>query len=102
MRKAPKYSIPTAEWADSKIAGQSEVDRGTAGRPGQGIFATGRRLGGGPILVLFPRCLRKDVRNEAERICSEFDDVVLHIAPGGTEARRIIKDISPGAIVAVA
>jgi len=62
----------------------------------------GRRLGGGPILVLFPRCLRKDVRNEAERICSEFDDVVLHIAPGGTEARRIIKDISPGAIVAVA
>lgn len=62
----------------------------------------GRRLGEGPILVLFPRCLRKDIRKGAEQICSKFDDVVLHIAPGGTEARRIIGEISPGAIVAVA
>lgn len=56
----------------------------------------------GPLLVLFPRCLRSDIRSEAKRICAEFPGVVLHTVPGGTEARRIISDISPGAIVAVA
>lgn len=57
---------------------------------------------GGPVLVLFPRCLRSDIRAAAKRICAEFPGVVLHTVPGGTEARKIISDISPGAIVAVA
>jgi hypothetical protein len=56
----------------------------------------------GPVLVLFPRCLRPDIRSEAKRICDAFPDVVLHTVPGGTEARKIIGDISPGAIIAVA
>jgi hypothetical protein len=58
--------------------------------------------GSGPVLVLFPRCLRADIRSGAKEICSKYDDVILHTAPGGTEARRIIKDTSPSAIVAVA
>jgi hypothetical protein len=58
--------------------------------------------GSGPVLVLFPRCLRSDVRSAAREICSAYDEVILHTAPGGTEARKIIRDTSPGAIVAVA
>lgn len=58
--------------------------------------------GTGPVLVLFPRCLRADIRSRAREICSHYNDVRLHTAPGGTEARKIIGDISPGAIVAVA
>jgi hypothetical protein len=58
--------------------------------------------GNRPVLVLFPRCLRSDIRSEAKRICAGFPGVVLHTVPGGTEARKIINDTSPGAIVAVA
>lgn len=58
--------------------------------------------GDGPVLVLFPRCLRSDIRSEAKRICGEHPGVVIHTVPGGTEARKIIADISPGAIVAIA
>jgi hypothetical protein len=58
--------------------------------------------GPGPVLVLFPRCLRADIRLSAREICSGYEDVRLHTAPGGTEARKIIRDTSPGAIVAVA
>jgi len=58
--------------------------------------------GDGPVLVLFPRCLRADIRSEAQRICGEYPGVVIHTVPGGTEARKIIGDISPGAIVAIA
>jgi hypothetical protein len=56
----------------------------------------------GPVLVLFPRCLRADIRARARDICSRFEEVRLHTAPGGTEARRMINDTAPGAIVAVA
>lgn len=58
--------------------------------------------GPGPVLVLFPRCLRADIRSRARDICSRYEEVRLHTAPGGTEARKIILDTSPGAIVAVA
>jgi hypothetical protein len=58
--------------------------------------------GPGPVLVLFPRCLRADIRSRAREIVSGYEDVMLHTAPGGTEARKIIRDTSPGAIVAVA
>ncbi len=60
------------------------------------------RKGPGPVLVLFPRCLRPDIRRKAKEICSGYEGVSLHTAPGGTEARMIIRDTSPGAIVAVA
>jgi hypothetical protein len=62
----------------------------------------GPSRGPGPVLVLFPRCLRADIRARSKEICSGYDDVILHTAPGGTEARKIIRDTSPGAIVAVA
>ncbi len=64
------------------------------------LAAPGR--GPGPVLVLFPRCLRADIRSRAKEICSGYKEVRLHTAPGGTEARKIIHDTSPGAIVAVA
>jgi hypothetical protein len=64
------------------------------------LAGPGRRPG--PILVLFPRCLRADIRSEAKDICSGYEEVRLHTAPGGTEARKIIHDTGPGAIVAVA
>ncbi|MBN2072269.1 MAG: DUF116 domain-containing protein [Candidatus Krumholzibacteriota bacterium] len=56
----------------------------------------------GPVLALFPRCLRKDIREEAVRVCGEFPDIEVHTAPGGSVARKIISRISPRAIVAIA
>lgn len=58
--------------------------------------------GRGPVLAIFPRCLRKDIKEEAVGICGEYPDVLISTAPGGTEARRVIKNTSPRAIVAVA
>lgn len=58
--------------------------------------------GPGPVLVLFPRCLRADIRARSKELCSGYEDVRLHTVPGGTEARKIVRDTAPGAIVAVA
>lgn len=57
---------------------------------------------GGPVLALFPRCLRKDQKTLMIEICGKFPDVLAHTAPGGSVARRIIRETSPRAIVAVA
>jgi len=56
----------------------------------------------GSILALLPRCLRKDVMKSVKEICDRYPDVVYHVAPGGTVARKIVKDVSPSSIVAVA
>ena len=56
----------------------------------------------GPLLALFPRCLRKDIRKQAIKICGEFPEVIVHTAPGGTVARKIIQETSPRAIIAIA
>ncbi|HSG27530.1 MAG TPA: DUF116 domain-containing protein, partial [Candidatus Krumholzibacterium sp.] len=58
--------------------------------------------GEGPVLALLPRCLERSVRAETVRICGLYPGVIVHTAPGGTEARRIIRSTSPRAIVAVA
>jgi hypothetical protein len=56
----------------------------------------------GIVLALVPRCLSKELKAEIKTICAEFPNVMLHTAPGGTEARKIIRAIHPRAIVAVA
>jgi uncharacterized protein len=56
----------------------------------------------GTVLALVPRCLSRELKREIKDICAAFPNVVLHTAPGGTEARAIIRDIRPSAIVAVA
>lgn len=56
----------------------------------------------GFVLALVPRCLTKELKNEIKTLCAGFPNVILHTAPGGTEARRIIRAINPSAIVAVA
>lgn len=56
----------------------------------------------GMILVLLPRCLRKDLMDKLKVACELYPDVVYHIAPGGTVARKIIKKTGPRAIVAIA
>ena len=63
---------------------------------------TGPVPGDGPILLLLPRCLKRDIKKEAKRTAEEFNDTVVHTAPGGNEARMIIKETKPRAIVAVA
>ncbi len=58
--------------------------------------------GSGVVLALIPRCLRPELKRELREICSAHPDVVLHTAPGGTEARAYIRELHPRAIVAVA
>ena len=57
---------------------------------------------GGSVLALIPRCLSKELKDDVKRVCAEFPGVIVHTAPGGTQARSIIRDIRPRAIVAVA
>lgn len=56
----------------------------------------------GTVLALLPRCLKKDLKQRAKEICTGFPDVMLQTAPGGNVARKIIQDLKPRAIVAVA
>jgi len=56
----------------------------------------------GSVLALVPRCLSRELKREVRGVCAEFPDVILQTAPGGTQARSIIRDIRPRAIVAVA
>jgi len=56
----------------------------------------------GPILTLLPRCLKRDLKKRAREICGRFPDCIIHTAPGGSEARLIIKETAPRAIIAVA
>ncbi|MCK4235863.1 MAG: DUF116 domain-containing protein [Candidatus Krumholzibacteria bacterium] len=58
--------------------------------------------GMGQVLVLLPRCLKKDLKIKAREICKSFPNVILHTAPGGNVARRIIRETNPKAIVAAA
>ncbi len=60
------------------------------------------RRADGAVLALIPRCLSKDLKREVKLICDGIPGVILHTAPGGTQARAIIRDIKPRAIVAVA
>lgn len=64
------------------------------------LAATG--AGSGAVLALIPRCLGGELKRELRDICAGFPDVVLHTAPGGTEARTIIRRAKPRAIIAVA
>lgn len=58
--------------------------------------------GDGHVLVLLPRCLKKDLKKKMKEICAEFPDVILHTAPGGSVARKIINETGPRAIIAAA
>ncbi len=58
--------------------------------------------GNGPVLAIFPRCLDSKTRTKALEICERHSDVVVHTASGGSAARKVIKDMKPRAIVAVA
>ena len=62
----------------------------------------GARRKDGWVLALLPRCLERELKRELKRICTEYPNVIIHTAPGGTEARKIIREIRPRAIVAVA
>lgn len=56
----------------------------------------------GTVLALIPRCLSSALKREIKSMCANYKDVVLHTAPGGTEARNYIREIRPKAIIAVA
>ncbi|MBU8922764.1 MAG: DUF116 domain-containing protein [Bacteroidales bacterium] len=58
--------------------------------------------GNGPVLAIFPRCLDRETRTKAREICESHSDVIIHTASGGSAARKVIRDLVPRAIVAVA
>jgi len=64
------------------------------------LAGTGQREG--RVLALLPRCLQAELKREIKRMCEEYPDVVVHTTPGGTEARRVIHECAPKAIIAVA
>jgi uncharacterized protein len=62
---------------------------------------TRRRVAADRLVVLLPRCLSKEIRHGAKEITVRHG-CHLHVVPGGSEARRVIRKRRPYAIVAVA
>ena len=62
----------------------------------------GNGSGDGNVLALLPRCLTRELKEKTKEICAAYPDVVAYTAPGGTVARKIIRETRPRAIVAVA
>jgi len=60
-----------------------------------------RQVTGDQLVVLLPRCLEKTIRKDAKHIADRYG-CSLHIVPGGGEARRVIREKRPRAVVAVA
>ena len=60
-----------------------------------------RRVDSDHLVVLLPRCLEKSIRVEAVEIAGRYG-CSLHIVPGGGEARRVIRERRPRAVIAVA
>lgn len=54
-----------------------------------------------PILILLPRCLKPDIMKELRNYGKEIGCPVF-TATGGSVARKVIKDVKPSAIVAIA
>lgn len=61
-----------------------------------------RAAGEGAVLALLPRCLTRECKKRTKEICAGYSDVVAYTAPGGSVARKIIRETKPRAIVAVA
>jgi hypothetical protein len=88
----------------ARVAGSLGISRD---RLSHSFIEVSNRLAGtcageGLVLALIPRCLRRELRQQIAEMCAEFPGVVVHTTPGGTEARRIIRERKPRAIVAVA
>ncbi|MFH1756354.1 MAG: DUF116 domain-containing protein [Candidatus Latescibacterota bacterium] len=53
------------------------------------------------VLVLLPRCLSKDAKEQITGICARYD-VIVKIAGGGEVARKFVRQYSPDAVIGVA
>ncbi len=53
------------------------------------------------IVILAPRCLTKELRNEIGQYMTEHD-YQYHVVAGGTQARKVLKEKAPKGIIAIA
>ncbi len=53
------------------------------------------------LLIILPRCLKKDILGELKAIAAEFD-VKVYVAGGGNQARRLVREKKPEAVIGVA
>ncbi len=65
------------------------------------IVRASHRPGAGDTIILLPRCLRKDVRQEVQEL-AERAGVKVFTATGGGQARSIIREERPSAVIGVA
>lgn len=65
------------------------------------VHATTRPRSASKVLILLPRCLRKDILDDI-RARERGDAVICDVVGGGTQALKTIKEKRPDAIVAVA
>ncbi|MDA8065744.1 MAG: DUF116 domain-containing protein [Thermaerobacter sp.] len=65
------------------------------------LTALGPPGGSGNILVLVPRCLSRTARRQVQGVADRYG-LALHTADGGSQARRLVAQVRPAAIVAVA
>lgn len=87
-----------------KLAGRLGISRDRLGHSFIKVsnLLVNNATGDGRVLALLPRCLSKELKKKTEEICASYPDVVAYTAPGGTVARKIIRETKPRAIVAVA
>lgn len=64
-------------------------------------LARQRKVSGGELLLLIPRCLAKDILEGVLRVASKYS-IPVFVATRGQLARRVIRERRPRAVVAVA
>ncbi len=87
-----------------KLAGRLGISRDRLGHSFIKVsnLLVNNAAGEGRVLALLPRCLSSELKKKTEEICASYPDVIAYTAPGGTVARKIIRETKPRAIVAVA
>ena len=65
------------------------------------ILATRWKLSRNRVLILLPRCLRRPIQKQIITIAEKYH-CLIYTVPGGSLARKIIKEQTPTAIIGVA
>lgn len=53
------------------------------------------------VVILAPRCLTKEIRGTIEKYTKD-DNYQYHIVAGGTQARKVLEEVKPKGIIAIA
>lgn len=92
---------PSVLWLGEHLGCSTDRLRNSALQVQNRLTLAWARQSLGPLLVLVPRCLSKTARADVEAVTAKYH-VTFQVADGGTQARKLVAEQKPRAIVAVA